>query len=131
MACVAWLVVALQMLFGALELFAPRFVFDRVLSIYYETRASVVWEETAKIMRNMGLYNWFLALGLALALLGMNGVPADPAHQGELAIYLCVVRFFLGCVAAAGVFAIFSVGPSGAFFLQLVPAAIALVLSFV
>jgi uncharacterized membrane protein len=107
-ACVlAWLVVAMQALFGALEIFAPRWVFDRVFADYFRTRDAPVWFETEKLARNMGLYNWFLALGLLLSLVG---------HLGGRS----TSQFFFLCVAVAGVFGVFSVGPSKAFIAQLV-----------
>src|SRR5258708_4211185 len=103
----AGFVVAIQTGFGALEIFSPRFVFDRGFVTYYDTRTAAVWLETEKLARNMGLYNWFLASGLLLSLTGqLGGVPTS--------------RFFLLCVAVAGVFGLFSVGPSKAFVAQLV-----------
>ena len=103
----AWFVMALQTLFGAAEIFAPRSVFDGVLPAYYDTRASPVWVETEKLARNMGLYNWFLAAGLLLSLTGrLGGVPTS--------------QFFLLCVAIAGGFGWLSVGPSASFAAQLV-----------
>ena len=107
-ACVlAWFVVVMQTLFGAAEIFAPRWVFDRVFSTYYDTRDAPVWIETEKLARNMGLYNWFLAQGLLLSLTGrLGGAPTS--------------QFFLLCVAVAGAFGLFSVGLSKAFVAQLV-----------
>lgn len=102
----AGLVLLIQAGFGALELFAPRFALDRVFPGYYDTRANPVWNDAAVIARNMGLYNWFLAAGLALALGGWGSM-------GEGA-----VAFFLACVSVAGMFGIFSAGPSIAFFAQ-------------
>ena len=104
---VAWLVVGMQVLGGALEMFAPRWVFDRVFSDYFRTRNSPVWFDTEKLARNMGLYNWFLGLGLLLSLVGCVGGVASS-------------KFFFLCVAVAGVFGLFSVGPSIAFIGQLV-----------
>ena len=57
---------------------------------------STVWLEADKITRNMGLYNWFLAIGLALSLLEFFG--DSPA-----------ARYFAGCVAVAGVFGLITV----------------------
>jgi putative membrane protein len=112
----AWFVVAIQTAFGALEIFSPRFVFDRVFVTYYDTRTAPVWHQTEKLARNMGLYNWFLALGLLLSLTGrVGGVPT--------------AQFFLSCVAVAGVFGLFSVGPSKAFVAQLVLGLMTLLLS--
>jgi len=103
----AWLTVVMQVAFGALEMFAPRWVFGRVFGSYYETRSSPVWSETEKLARNMGLYNWFLALGLMLSVLG---------HLGGI----LSSQFFLGCVAMAGAFGLLSVSWSKAFFSQTV-----------
>jgi uncharacterized membrane protein len=64
----------------------------------------------------MGLYNWFLALGLSLTLLG---------HLG----FLRLGQFFVLCVALAGAFGLFSVGPKAAFGLQLGLGLLAFVLS--
>ena len=111
---VAWIVVLMQAAFGALELLAPRVVLDRVFPGYYDTRGNPVWDDAAVIARNMGLYNWFLAAGLALALTGMLGGGA--------------AAFFLACVCLAGVFGIFSVGPSAAFFGQFGVALVALLM---
>jgi putative membrane protein len=103
----AWFVVLMQAGFGALEMFAPRWVFERVFDNYFRTRENPVWYETEKLARNMGLYNWFLALGLLLSLAGCLGGPPTS-------------RFFFLCVAVAGIFGLFSVGPSRAFIAQLV-----------
>ena len=102
----AWVVVVMQAGFGALEMFAPRWVFDRVFPGYFRTRDNPVWFDTEKLAGNMGLYNWFLALGLLLTLVGkLGGAPNS--------------WFFLLCVAVAGIFGVFSVGPSKAFIAQL------------
>jgi putative membrane protein len=102
----AWLVVAMQTGFGMLEMFAPRWVFDRVFVTYRTTSTAPVWVETEKLAHNMGLYNWFLALGLLLSLMGrLGGVPTS--------------QFFLLCVVVAGAFGLFSVGLSTAFSVQL------------
>ena len=103
----AWLAVAMQALFGAFEIFAPRTVFDAVFPTYYDTSSAPTWVETEKLARNMGLYNWFLALGLLLSLTGCLGFPP-------------ISQFFLFCVGVAGVFGLFSVGHSMAFWAQMV-----------
>ena len=99
-------VVAMQIIFGAMEIFIPRFVFGLVLDTYPTTKDSPVWLETEKVARNMGLYNWFLAFGLLLSLTPLLGGASS--------------WFFLLCVALAGVFGLFSVGFKFAFGLQLV-----------
>src|SRR4051812_12037227 len=67
----ALFVVVMQFGFGVAEMFWPRWVFERVFPSYYDTRSSPVWAETEKLARNMGLYNWFLALGLLLSAIGL------------------------------------------------------------
>ena len=64
----ACFVVPIQIGFGALEMFGPRRVLKLVFGTYEATSRDPVWSETVKVALNMGLYNWFLALGLALSL---------------------------------------------------------------
>jgi uncharacterized membrane protein len=112
----ALITVLLQLGFGALEIFCPRWVFDQVFPSYYDTQNSPVWSETEKLARNMGLYNWFLAVGLLASLWwGMGGAST--------------AQFFLSCVAVAGVFGLLSVGWSRAFVAQLIFGIVPLVLS--
>jgi uncharacterized membrane protein len=100
-------VVVIQALAGAAEMFNPPWVFHRVLPNYrlpryHEPSADLVWAETGKLARNMGLYNWFLALGLLLSLSGrLGGAPTS--------------QFFLLCVAVAGAFGLLSVSRSWPF----------------
>jgi putative membrane protein len=103
----AWVVVAMQAGFGALEMFAPQHVFHLVFASSYDTTSgSPIWVETGKLARNMGLYNWFLAVGLLLSQTGrLGGAP--------------ITQFFLLCVAVAGAFGLLSVGPQIAFGAQL------------
>ena len=69
-------------------------------------------EATATLAANQGLYNGFLAAGLAWGLLRKHdGVP--------------VQIFFLCCVIVAGVFGALTAKPT-IFFVQAVPAAVAL-----
>ena len=73
---------------------------------------------TEALAANQGLYNLFLAGGLIFALL---------TNSVELSRSLSF--YFLGCVAVAGIFGAFSVSRN-IFFVQAVPALIALVLAY-
>jgi putative membrane protein len=68
---------------------------------------------SAPLAANQGLYNGFLAAGLAWAL--YLGLPEGRA----------IATFFLGCVAVAGIFGALTAKPV-ILFLQTLPAAIAL-----
>jgi putative membrane protein len=72
--------------------------------------------ETAALAANQGLYNGFLAAGLFWGALG-----AGPGSAFAFQV------FFLSCVVVAGVFGAFTVSRR-IFFVQAVPAAVALVL---
>lgn len=72
-------------------------------------------EQTKVLAGNQGLYNGFLAAGLAWSLIA----PAGYATQLAL--------FFLGCVVAAGIYGGFTANKR-IWLLQALPAAIALVL---
>ena len=103
----AWFTVLIQLLFGAAEMFNARRVFEGAFpDTYRQNATSPVWAETEKLARNMGLYNWFLALGLLLSLIGWLGDARTSL-------------FFLLCVAVAGVFGLLSVRLSIAFWAQL------------
>ena len=65
-----------------------------------------------KLAMNQGLYNGFLAAGLVWAAVSL---------RSDVAV------FFLSCVIVAGIFGAFTVSPR-IFFLQALPAAVALVL---
>jgi putative membrane protein len=75
-------------------------------------------QETATLAKNQGLYNGFLAAGLAWSL-----VAADPAMALQLK------TFFLGCVAVAGVFGA-ATAARKILFIQTVPAVIALAVTW-
>jgi putative membrane protein len=75
-------------------------------------------KEAKALAANQGLYNGFLAAGLVWALL------APPELGGPLAL------FFLGCVVVAGVFGALTVNKR-ILFLQALPAAVALAISWV
>ena len=74
--------------------------------------------KTKSMAANQGLYNGFLAAGLIWSLLIQ-----DPAWR------LHVACFFLGCVIVAGMFGALTVQRS-IFFVQAVPAILALVVSW-
>lgn len=74
--------------------------------------------ETAVLAANQGLYNGFLVAGLVWSMLY-----PDPV----VAVHL--QRFFLGCVIVAGLYGAASVS-KGIFFVQSVPAIIAMGLTF-
>ena len=73
-------------------------------------------EASAALAANQGLYNGFLAAGLAWSVLA-----SPPAHATSLKL------FFLACVVAAGVFGAFTVGRR-ILLVQAAPAAVALLL---
>ena len=101
----ASLVVLMQVVFGALELFAPHRTFNLVFASSHDNSADPLWFQTGQLARNMGLYNWFIALGLLLSLTGpLGGASAS---------------FFLLCVGAAGAYGLFSVSRFWAFWAQL------------
>ncbi|PNQ73993.1 DUF1304 domain-containing protein [Hanstruepera neustonica] len=70
-------------------------------------------EETKVLAANQGLYNGFLALGLLFA------------HFIESLPFIC---FFLGCVIVAGVYGAFSTKKIKLFYVQSLPAILALLL---
>lgn len=95
----------------------PRWVLDRVFAIYAGSSQSPGWMEAEQITRNMGLYNWFLALGLGLCLMTQPG-------------NMAMAQFFLGCISVAGIFGMATVSPFWAFYAQLALGAVPLVLIF-
>jgi putative membrane protein len=70
-------------------------------------------EQTKVLAANQGLYNGFLAAGLAWSLL------APPAYAAQLAL------FFLGCVVVAGIYGGFTANRR-IWVVQALPAAVAL-----
>jgi putative membrane protein len=69
---------------------------------------------SAVLAKNQGLYNGFLAAGL------IWGLVAAPPVGGP------VKTFFLGCVVVAGAYGAFSTGKTSLFFVQSLPALLAL-----
>ena len=103
------LVAVLHVYFMVLEMFLWATPFG--LKTFKRTKEEQ--EQTKVLAKNQGLYNGFLAAGLAWSLV------LEPAMG------LSVARFFLGCVVVAGVYG----GATAArsiLFVQALPAAIAL-----
>ena len=99
--------VLIQAFFGWKEAFEPEWVFKRIFREFYcKNKDSPVWEKTAQLTCNMGLYNWFLAAGMLLSLFEYLG-----REQGS--------EFFALCVAIAGIVGLRTVGYSIAFVAQL------------
>lgn len=78
-----------------------------------------IFEPTKSMAANQGLYNGFLAAGLIWTYFIEN-----PIWETNISV------FFLGCVAVAGVYGAFSIDRK-IFFIQALPALIALLLIFV
>src|SRR6478736_4349058 len=108
---VTGLVALLQVYFLVLEMFLWTKPYGRRVFRLSEEQARA----TKTLAANQGLYNGFLAAGLAWALaLGVEG------HAIRL--------FFLGCVVVAGVFGAATVGRK-MLYVQALPAALAIALS--
>ncbi|MDJ0646671.1 MAG: DUF1304 domain-containing protein [Flavobacteriaceae bacterium] len=71
-------------------------------------------EESKVLAANQGLYNGFLTVGLIWSLLNKN-------YGNELAI------FFLSCVVLAGIYGAYSTKKMKIFYIQAIPALIALI----
>lgn len=97
-----WALIAVQVLCGAAEIFRPESVLRFVVDDYVAEPKS----GAAVAIRNLGLYNWFLAGGLLLGVFGVAGAAT-------------LAWFFAACVAIAGAFALASVThewPNAVFF---------------
>ncbi len=102
MSLIAHLAVALVALIhfgvGFMEMFfwVKPFVFERLRPKVVVTALEA--EKVAPIVANVGLYNWFLALGLVWTLLptSWNLLPSDGVFP--------VQAFFLGCIMVAGIY---------------------------
>lgn len=106
------LVAVLHLYFMVLEMFLWNRPYGRKTFRMSAERA----EATASLAANQGLYNGFLAAGLAWSLLS-----PDPAQA------LSLKFFFLGCVLVAGLYGgLTSMRPI--LYVQALPAAIALIL---
>jgi putative membrane protein len=103
------------------------------LHLYFFALEAVFWQQplglktfnmdpakakvTAELAKNQGLYNGFLAAGLAWSIVHPNG-----------AVGVQLQYFFLGCVVVAGVFGAATVNKR-IFFIQAVPALVGLALA--
>ena len=105
-------VAALHLYFLVLEMFLWKKPIGR--RVFGLTREFA--EESASLAANQGLYNGFLAAGLAWGL-----------YQGEAGRPF--VLFFLGCALVAGIFGAITVNKR-IFFVQGLPALVALMLFF-
>ena len=104
------LVAALHAYFLVLEMF----LWTKPLGIKTFGNTPAFAEESKVLAANQGLYNGFLAAGLAWGVvLGAAGVS--------------IKLFFLGCVIVAGIFGAATVGKK-ILFVQALPAAVAMVL---
>ena len=104
------LVALLHVYFLVLEMF----LWTRPLGLKTFRNSLDKAKESAVLAANQGLYNGFLAAGLAWGVcLGAAGVP--------------IKLFFLGCVVVAGIFGAATVGKK-ILFVQALPAAIAMAL---
>ena len=73
-------------------------------------------EESKVLAANQGLYNGFLAAGLIWSIISKNAE---------------VTIFFLSCVSIAGIYGAYSTNKIKLFFIQAVPAIIALILTLI
>ncbi len=104
-----------------------------LLHVYFMVLEMFLWEKplglktfnmdapkaamTAQLAKNQGLYNGFLAAGLAWAVV-----------HPDLGVQVQLLRFFLGCVIVAGLYGAATVSRS-IFFVQALPAIIGLALA--
>jgi putative membrane protein len=113
----AEILVALVALLHVWFLVLEMFLWDKPLGLKTFRQTPESAATTKVLAANQGLYNGFLAAGLAWGLcLG------DAGHDVKL--------FFLGCVVVAGIFGAATVGRK-ILFVQALPAAIAMALVFV
>ena len=114
MQLVADIAVALVALLHAYFLVLEMFLWDKPLGLKTFRHSAAEAAASKVLAANQGLYNGFLAAGLAWGIaLGAAGVS--------------IKLFFLGCVIVAGIFGAATVGKK-ILFVQALPAAIAMVL---
>ena len=115
----------LQIFFIALVAFEH--IYFMILEMFYWTKPKGLktfgltkeYAESSKTLAaNQGLYNGFLAAGLIWAIL-------DKEHTVPIAI------FFLTCVIIAGVYGAYSTKKMKLFYIQAVPAIMALILTLI
>jgi putative membrane protein len=102
----AGIVAALHVYFLVLEMF----LWTKPIGLKTFKRTQAEQDATAVLAGNQGLYNGFLAAGLAWSI-----------QSGDLSVRL----FFLGCVVVAGLYGTATVGRN-ILFVQAIPAAIAI-----
>jgi putative membrane protein len=115
------LVALIHIVIGLVEMFfwtRPE-IYERLRPKVHVTKEEAI--KVAPIVANVGLYNWFLALGLLWSLL-----PSSMSRLPESAV-LPVRVFFLGCVMIAGVYGALTVSHN-TLIIQTAFAAVALVL---
>ena len=95
------------------------FLWTRPLGLQTFQSTQEFANQSAPLAMNQGLYNGFLAAGLVWSLFSQSPIFA-----------LQVRRFFLGCIAIAGIFGGLTVGPP-LFFVQGLPALLTLTLVLV
>ena len=108
-AVLAWLVAALHAGFLVLEMF----LWETPVGLRVFRQSAEDARRSAVLAKNQGLYNGFLAAGLAYALLA-----PDPG----------MTRFLLGCVVVAGAYGALTLRSGRVFLLQGLPALLALLL---
>lgn len=116
MAALANGLVALVALLHAYFLALEMFLWQKPLGLKTFRNTPEKARESAVLAANQGLYNGFLAAGLAWSL-----VQPDPAMAWQLK------TFFLGCVIVAGAYGAYSVSRR-ILYVQAAPAALALLL---
>ena len=107
------LVALLHSWFLALEMF----LWEKPIGLKTFNMDAAKAATTAQLAKNQGLYNGFLVAGLVWALVHPDG-----------GVQIQLLRFFLGCVIVAGAYGAATVSPR-IFFVQAVPAIIALILA--
>jgi putative membrane protein len=112
-AALAWLVVALHAGFLVLEMF----LWETPMGLRVFRQSAQDARRTAVLAKNQGLYNGFLAAGLAYGLCAK-----DPALREGM------TRFLLGCVVVAGAYGALTLRSGRVFLLQGLPALLALLL---
>jgi len=113
----AGLTAALEAYFGYTEVVNPPKALGIAFGNAYKPPSDGTWGQLEVVTQNMGLYNLFLALGLALSVTGIIGAKA-------------ATMFFSACVAFAGLFALCIVGWSVAFAAQLAFGLVAVIAIF-
>ena len=117
------LVAVLHFGFFIAEFFLWKMIGPRLLKVPPDDPSNLI-ENTKVIAANQGIYNLFLAVGLALLL--WFKWPIAPSEGAITADATKVIVLFLGFIAFAGVFGAYSLGSWLLLVLQCAPAAIAI-----